>query len=189
MPDLSQAVDSAGMAVGDDLWLVGQGSGSLGGSVADTVYDLGATKVPLPLVDPLPRYRAVHSAIRAGLVAAAHDCSDGGVAVAVAEMAIAARHGVAVTVPADGLDQFTALTNEGPGRLVLAAHPSDRDRLGETLGSHGRRIGEVTADVRITLTVATLSGEAAEEVDAAGADVIVVDLQDAVAAFTGRPPL
>ena len=181
VPDLNSAIDSAGMAVGDDLWLVGEGSGSLGGSVADTIYDLGANDVPRPLDDPLPRYRAVHSAIMAGLVTAAHDCSDGGVAVAVAEMAIAARHGVAVTIPADGLDAFVALTNEGPGRLVLAAHTSDRDELGAILGTHGRRIGKVTADDRITLSVAAQSGDTTE-----GAG-IVVEVQDAVAAFTGRP--
>ncbi len=180
VPDLNRAVDPGGMAVGDDLWLVGQGSGSLGGSVADAVYGLGATEVPRPLDDPLPRYRAVHSAVRAGLVTAAHDCSDGGIAVALAEMAIAARHGLAVTVPADGCDQFVALTNEGPGRLVLASDPGDREELGATLGSHGRRIGEVTADGRITLGFATRAGE-----DAEGAS-IVVDLQDAVAAFTGQ---
>ncbi|MCY3849517.1 MAG: phosphoribosylformylglycinamidine synthase subunit PurL [Acidimicrobiaceae bacterium] len=180
VPDLNSAIDSGGMADGDDLWLVGQGSGSLGGSVADAVYDLGATEVPRPLDDPLPRYRAVHSAIKAGLLTAAHDCSDGGIAVAVAEMAIAARHGVAVTVPADGSDQFAALANEGPGRLVLAALPGDRDALGEILGAHGRRIGKVTADKRITLGVATRSIGATE-----GAG-IVVELQDAVAAFTGR---
>lgn len=181
VPDLNSAIDSAGMAVGDDLWLVGEGSGSLGGSVADTVYDLGANDVPRPLDDPLPRYRAVHSAIMAGLVTAAHDCSDGGVAVAVAEMAIAARHGVAVTIPADGLDAFVALTNEGPGRLVLAAHTSDRDELGAILGTDGRRIGVVTADDRITLRVGGESGDAN-----AGKD-IVADIDDAVAAFTGRP--
>ena len=181
LPDLNCAIDSAGMAVGDDLWLVGEGSASLGGSVADALYDLEASDVPEPLDDPLPRYRALHSAITAGLVQAAHDCSDGGIAVAVAEMAIAARHGVDVAVPADGLDRFVALTNEGPGRLVLAAQPSDRDALEVILGTHGRRIGEVTADGRITLRVVVDSGEAT-----AGASV-VVDLEDAVTAFTGRP--
>ncbi len=46
------------------------------------------------------------------------------VAVTIAEMALAARHGVHVVVPADGLDPLRALTNEGPGRLVLAARRS-----------------------------------------------------------------
>ena len=86
----------------------------------------------------------------------------------VAEMAIAARHGVAVAVPADGLDRFVALTNEGPGRLVLAALPSDRDALGAILGTHGRRIGKVTADDRITLSVVAQSDDTTE-----GAGIVV----------------
>ena len=176
--DLNGAIDSAGMNVGDDLWLVGRGSAALGGSVADALYGLGATDVPAPLDDPLPRYRAVHSAIAAGLVSAAHDCSDGGIAVAVAEMAIAARYGVAVKVPADGCDEFAALTNEGPGRLVLAAQRSNRDVLGQTLGVDGRRIGEVTANSRISLQVQGANGDTT-----AGA-VVSVDVQDAARAFT-----
>ncbi len=175
--DLDSAIDSAGMNVGDDLWLVGQGSAALGGSVADALYGLGATDVPAPLDDPLPRYRAVHSAIAAGLVSAAHDCSDGGIAVAIAEMAIASRYGVAVEVPSDGCDEFAALTNEGPGRLVLAAHRNNRDVIGATLGVDGRRIGEVTADSRISLQVQGGHGD-----PTAGA-VVCVDVQDAARAF------
>ena len=178
VPDLDLAIDSAGMNIGDDLWIVGRGSGALGGSVADALYGLGATDVPEPLEDPLPRYRAVHSAIAAGLVSAAHDCSGGGIAAAAAEMAIAARHGLSLEVPADGCDAFTALTNEGPGRLLLAANRHNRGALGEMLGFHGRRIGEVTAENRISLRVRGTDG------DPAKGSAVSVDVQDAVRAFT-----
>ncbi|MGB1654241.1 MAG: phosphoribosylformylglycinamidine synthase subunit PurL [Acidimicrobiales bacterium] len=151
VPDLHRAIDSAGMAVDDDVWFVGEHQAALGGSLASEAFDLGATTVPTPLVDPLPRYRAVHAAIAAGLVSAAHDCSDGGLAVAVAEMAIAARLGVAIDVPADGLDAATALINEAPGRLVLTASPADRSVVSSILREHGRRIGSVTADDSIHL--------------------------------------
>jgi phosphoribosylformylglycinamidine synthase len=133
------------MQTGDDLWLVGANEGALGGSLASDLFDLGATRVPTPLDDPLPRYRAIHAAICDGKVTAAHDCSEGGLAVAVSEMAIAARLGVSVVVPLDGLDPFTALVNEAPGRLVLSAAREHRDAVGAFLGDHGRRLGEVTA--------------------------------------------
>ena len=100
-----------------------------------------ATEVPTPLADPLPVYRAVHEAIAGGLVSAAHDCSDGGIAVAIAEMAVAARQGVSVVVPADGLDPFTALVNEAPGRFVLSSAPENRDAVRAALGDHARSIG------------------------------------------------
>ncbi len=171
--DLRRAVHSAGMRAGDDLWLVGSGSGALGGSLADEVFSLGATAVPEPLNDPLPRYRAVHAAISAGLVSAAHDCSDGGVAVALAEMAIGARIGMDVAVPADGAGGFEALFNEAPGRLVLAAAPEDRDELASLLGAWGRLVGTVTDDDRLTLTVADDGGERAR------IEIVVADAVDA----------
>ncbi|NIR37253.1 MAG: phosphoribosylformylglycinamidine synthase, partial [Actinobacteria bacterium] len=171
VPDLAWAIDSAGMEPGDDLWLVGRGSAALGGSLADAVHGLGATEVPAPLADPLPRYRAVHAAIAGGHIRAAHDCSDGGIAVALAEMALAARRGVVVLVPADDLDPFTALTNEAPGRLVLASAPDERERVSDLLGDHGRRVGEVTAGDRIVLRV--------------GETTVELGLDDAVAAFGG----
>ena len=184
VPDLHRAIDSAGMRPGDDLWLVGEGAAPLGGSLVDAMLDLGATDPPAPLDDPLPRYRAVHTAIAAGLVRAAHDCSDGGIAVTVAEMALAARCGVHVVVPADGLDPFRALANEAPGRLVLAAGPADRDAVAAILGPHGRRIGEVMADDRIVIRVPD-APEGAEGLERARATIVELSIGDAVTAFTG----
>ena len=183
VPDLHRSIDTAGMAPGDDLWLVGTGTGALGGSLLDTVADLGATEVPAPLDDPLPRYRAVHRVIADGLVTAAHDCSEGGVAVALAEMAIAARHGVSVVVPADGLEPTTALCNEAPGRILLAAGPDARAELADTLGEYGRQIGEVTDDDRIALRVADPEPGGAG-LEALSLSLLEVGIADAVRAFT-----
>jgi phosphoribosylformylglycinamidine synthase len=180
VPDLHRAIDSAGMSPGDDLWLVGGHQGALGGSLASDEFSLGATEVPTPLDDPLPRYRAVHGAIASGLITAAHDCSDGGLAVAVAEMAVAARQGVSVVVPVDGLDPFTALVNEAPGRFVLSSSPANRDAVADALGAFGRHIGEVTGSDRIVYRVPdNLIGEGIERL---GLDLIDVALADAVTA-------
>ena len=187
VPDLHRAIHSAGMAPGDDLWLVGEGGAALGGALVDAVLELGATEVPAPLDDPLPRYRAIHKAIAAGLITAAHDCSDGGVAVTIAEMAIAARHGVSVTVRADGLDPLVALTNEAPGRLVLAASPADRADVETALAGFGRRIGEVMDDDRIVLRVPDAWDKAAG-LDRASMTIIEVSIDDALAAFSGDGP-
>jgi len=168
VPDLHQAINSAGMKPGDDLWLMGVGTSALGGSLASEVFSLGATQVPAPLDDPLPRYRAVHAAIRAGLITAAHDCSDGGLAVAAAEMAIGARCGLSVLVPDQKLDPFTALFNEAPGRLLLSAAADDRAAVDAVLGDHAQRIGEVTANDRIILRASAIDEAVVEiSVDAA----------------------
>lgn len=175
VPDLRWAVDSAGMAIDDDLWLVGDHQGALGGSLAADVFSLDATEVPTPIADPLPRYRAVHAAIRAGSITAAHDCSEGGLAIAAAEMAAASRLGVTLDVPLDGVDPFVALVGEAPGRIVLAAAPADRDSVAAVLGDHGRRVGEVTGDDRIVYRIPDEGGDRSE---------VVVALGDAVAAIT-----
>ena len=41
VPDLRRAVDSAGMQIGDDLWLVGANEGALGGSLA-SIFSISA---------------------------------------------------------------------------------------------------------------------------------------------------
>ncbi len=70
--------------------------------------------------------RAVAALIHAGLVRSAHDCSEGGLLVAVAEMCLAAMNGVAIGAELDapGRDWF----EEAPGRYVLEI---DEKRLDE----------------------------------------------------------
>ena len=65
--------------------------------------------------------RAVRAAVSAGLVTAAHDCSEGGVAVALAESCVTGREVMgceATLVTADRTD--LALFGEGPSRVVIA---------------------------------------------------------------------
>jgi phosphoribosylformylglycinamidine synthase II len=181
VPDLRRVADSAVTNVGDDLWLVGEGTTRLGGSLAAEVLDLGSMEVPEPLSDPLPRYRAVHRLIRAGQVHAAHDCSEGGLGVALAEMAIGGRLGISVTIPGGGADPVTALVNEAPGRVLLATAPGVRETVERELTGWGGRIGEVTGGDRIRLTVGP--GEGSDGVDGVDREVIEIDLGEAVAAF------
>ncbi|MGI9623678.1 MAG: phosphoribosylformylglycinamidine synthase subunit PurL [Acidimicrobiales bacterium] len=175
VPDLSRAITSAGMNPGDDLWLIGTHAPGLAGSVADMVFGLDASTVPDMVADPLPRYGAVHQVISRGLVTAAHDCSDGGIVAAVAEMAIAARVGIEVEIPGDDLDPFIALVNEAPGRLVLASDASVREEMVNVLGKHSRRIGQVTSGGRLVVAV-----------DTTNSGLIDIPLEAAVSAFKGQ---
>ena len=71
--------------------------------------------------------RFVRDAVRAGRVSAAHDISDGGVACAIAEMAIAggigARCDLDPLVEERGASGETAAFGEGPGGYLLAGDP------------------------------------------------------------------
>ena len=180
VPDLHRVATSALRACGSDLWLVGRGSDCLGGSVVAEMLGLDDTRVPPPVSDPLPRYRAVHDLIAAGTVSAAHDVSDGGIAVALAEMAIGGQLGLTATIPHDGadpgdsrgagvaaggtgseapgarrqLDMVAALANEAPGRLLLEVPVAERAAVAARLGRLGRRIGMVTDTGEIEIHVA-----------------------------------
>ena len=84
--------------------------------------------------------------------------------------------------PLDGLDPFTALVNEAPGRLVLSAAPEHRDALGAFLGDHGRRIGEVTAGDDIVFHLLDPAQGAGSNLEP-----IRIPLADAVSASTHGP--
>jgi phosphoribosylformylglycinamidine synthase len=76
---------------------------------------------------------AVRAAIGAGLVTSAHDCAEGGVAVALAEGAMsgASAIGCEATLPGDGRADLV-LFGEGPSRVVVTAEPA-REREFEAL--------------------------------------------------------
>jgi phosphoribosylformylglycinamidine synthase len=80
-------------------------------------------------------YRLLHDAARADLLAAAHDCGDGGLVVALAECAIASGHGFAVTVPGD-LPPHVALFSESASRAVVTAAPERVDELAALAQAH-----------------------------------------------------
>lgn len=75
-------------------------------------------------VNPLQRYRLLHGAMQLGLVRACHDLSEGGLAVALAEMCLAGRLGATVEIgplrePALTLTAQDLLFSESNGRLLL----------------------------------------------------------------------
>ena len=185
VPDMNRTVSSAPPNAGDDLWLVGDGSPALGGSLADEMLELGSTATPAPVEDPLARYRAVHRLIRDGIATAAHDCSEGGLAVCLAEMAIGSRLGLtAVVSPVDGGGSVATLVNEAPGRIVVATGESHRCEVASRLEGLGRRIGEVTGGDRISLAVRHQDQAVAAGIEARGPLIVEIAVEDAVRAFS-----
>jgi phosphoribosylformylglycinamidine synthase len=72
--------------------------------------------------------RCVLTLIRAGLVHSAHDCSDGGLAVALAECCVsnpAQPLGAVVRLHADGLRRDALLFGESQSRVILTVAPAD----------------------------------------------------------------
>ena len=104
------------------------------------------------------------AANREGLIRSSHDLSDGGLAVALAEMTFGTGLGleidvdpVATSIEGGGaLDSprrvQAALYAESPSRFVVTVKPEHRARFEEILGGAAVRIGETTAEPRFRLS-------------------------------------
>jgi len=127
VPDVNKTVTMDLKKEGNLLFVVGDTREELGGSHYFTIHNsqfiIHYSPVPQPITNPLARYRALHQAMQADLVQACHDCAEGGLAVALAEMCLAGGLGAMVTVtavPIDGaLTDVDILFSESQGRLVV----------------------------------------------------------------------
>jgi len=129
VPDVRMCVTMDLKEPGNDLYVVGVTRDELGGSHLYLVTGREGGAVPTVDLEVAPRvFAAVHRAITDGLVRACHDLSEGGLAVALAEMAFAGGVGADVTglsqLPgADGLTDEARLFSESPTRFVIEAKP------------------------------------------------------------------
>ena len=187
--DVSRAVTMDFKRAGNLIYQVGRTKHELGGShwellhsrdqwsrTEDTARPIVAA-MHVPQVDPplaKRTFAAVHEAIHAGLIRACHDPSEGGLAVALAEMAFAGGLGARVRladVPHDGsIDPQAAdadtvlLFAESASRFVMEVEPANRAALETIFRQHdvpAVHVGEVTASGR--LEIASLAGGLAIE--------------------------
>jgi phosphoribosylformylglycinamidine synthase II len=95
--------------------------------------------------------RAVHTSIRRGLVRACHDLSEGGLAVALAEMAFAGGYGAEIALPED-LPPLVALFSESNTRFLLEVPPEAEPELREVFaGLPWQILGTVCDAPRLTI--------------------------------------
>jgi phosphoribosylformylglycinamidine synthase len=149
-------------AAGDVVYVLGLTRDELGASEYYLRHEVLGGRVPQ--VDTSANralYLALHRAIEAGLVRSCHDCSDGGLGVALAESAFAGGLGAQVNlalVPREGVNRDDLLLfSESQGRFVVSVRPGDAAKFEAMLvGCVLARIGSVTAAP--TLKVTGLSG-------------------------------
>ena len=110
---------------GDLLVLVGETAGWLGQSVYLSVIDGREAGAPPPVDLAVERRNGdfVRGLITSGLVDTVHDLSDGGLAVALAEMAMAGGRGAALPEVPEGLLTHAYLFGEDQARYLLAVDP------------------------------------------------------------------
>jgi phosphoribosylformylglycinamidine synthase len=184
VPDRRHVVGAVPRADGGALYLVGETRAELGGSLLHRLLGRPGGDVPdLPSPSPLDSYRALHRAMRAGLVVAAHDPSEGGLGVALAELAIAGRVGIDAVVPATtgaaagavALEPGEALFSESNGRLVVQVAAGAAEAFEAAMvDAPVARVGRVTAaEAGLRVAVGT------------GRPTLQLGLGPLVAAFTG----
>ena len=147
---------------GNRLILVGQTKSELGGSHFTLVQDLDGGTVPHVDFEQAPKtLAAVHSVLSAGLARSCHDLSEGGLAVALAEMAFAGGLGVEASIAGvcpDSRDAVDALFSESQTRFLLEVAEDQTDRvltILQTAQSPALDIGSVTAESRVRITGTT----------------------------------
>lgn len=152
---------------GDALVMIGGPTGGLGGSEAlATCFGLAVGRPPR--VDVLEEGSLCRVLVDLDLLAtSAHDISDGGVAVCLAEMCIAARVGAEVRLPTSKLSPIDLLFSEGgPGAIVGCAPESvdeviDSAARGGVLGTHIGTVKGTELKIDSALKVAISELEAA----------------------------
>lgn len=116
---------------GNAIYLAGNTREELAGSHYSLVTGQSSSRVPRVDLQLAPRiFAAVHTAITSGFVRACHDLSEGGLAVAIAEMAFAGEIGVDLmglgNLPgADGLSDEFRLFSESTTRLLIEVQPAN----------------------------------------------------------------
>ena len=155
--DVSFALTPRLRAAGSTLFFVGTFSNALGGSVLASVCGSDDARIARPDYErERAQFALLGVANAAGLVSAAHDVSDGGLLVAVAEMAFATLAGepFGVACDADAPSAWTggrvgdteALFAEAGGFVVETARPDEFLALAASHGAPAHAIGRVVAE-------------------------------------------
>jgi phosphoribosylformylglycinamidine synthase len=136
MDDISKARGSAFPAADLAVVLLGGATPVLGGSEY-LLLATGKLAGPPPAFDAAQARATIEALLAAhgdGLVLSAHDCSEGGLAVALAECCFGRGVGASIAIAGEGRDDV-ALFGEAQGRVVVA---TDRpDALVALAANHG----------------------------------------------------
>lgn len=129
IPDMGRMATLAFKSAGDDILLIGGHGRHLGQSLY--LREIHSREEGLPPAVDLQQEKRhgdfIRMLIRAGELTACHDISDGGLLVALAEMALPGMHGA--YIPADDMLNHVSLFAEDQARYVVTCRPAETETL------------------------------------------------------------
>ena len=158
-PDVRNSATSDFKNNGEIIYLVGESHDELGASEISYMLKndnsgIGGNAPSLNNPEKLfSSYRALSTAINTGVVKTAHDCSEGGVGVALAEMCIGGRIGADIDLDGTGnCDAFARLWGESLGRIIIAVSKDNQNEFLQIMAGHKiTLLGEVTQSEKLTI--------------------------------------
>ncbi|MDY6910885.1 MAG: phosphoribosylformylglycinamidine synthase subunit PurL [Chloroflexota bacterium] len=149
LEDIDKRCTSSFKNEGEIVLLMGQSEDSLAGSeFMEVVHGRVGGRPSIDIEFEKRLHECLLAAIGEGLLKSAHDCSDGGLVVAIAESCITGGIGFEGEVPMAGrLD--AALFGEGQSRVVVSVESSKLDRLEKIATEHKiplHRLGTTKGD-------------------------------------------
>jgi len=170
--DVRLACTMDAKSAGDLVYVLGETRDETGASEYFAMQGCVGNRVPrVDAGKALALYRSLNAAMRKGLVRSCHDCSDGGLGVALAETAFAGELGMNIDlrqVPCEGvLADDVLLFSETQSRFVVTVAPGNADFFEKCLAtSVCSRAGVVIADKLLSIT--GLQGECVVQATIAG---------------------
>jgi phosphoribosylformylglycinamidine synthase len=156
--DVSRCVTMDFKQTGNLIYLVGETRDEMGGSHFALVNGISGGHVPIVKPETAQRtFAALHRAIESGQVRACHDLCEGGLAVAVAEMAFAGGLGAIIDVAAveaedRSLNDATRMFSESNTRFLCEVEREKADAFEAILsGITVARIGQVASENQLKL--------------------------------------
>jgi phosphoribosylformylglycinamidine synthase II len=156
--DVNKCVTMDVKQPGNLIFVVGLTKNELGGSHYYKVNnELGANVPKMELETSVEISRRVAKAIQKGIVRSCHDCSEGGLAVALAEMAFAGGMGIeadlrGLAASEDCIKADTMLFSESNSRYLIEVQPENYDAFAKLmLNLPFGQIGEVIEDGKLLI--------------------------------------
>lgn len=157
VPDVTKTVTMDLKEAGNLLYVIGETRYETDSSHHNLINGVSGGNVPQSNPKAIVTYRALHSAIQAGLVQSCHDVSEGGIAVAVAEMCVGGQLGAGIDlystcfVEREGLSveqlNCASLFSESQGRLIVEVRQADQNAFLNLMLEKGAEYWEYMGDV------------------------------------------